>query len=138
MKKRSGGKRSFLAGLIGRIVVAWAWPAPRHDPQQKDGGSDSSDSSVPRELEISSLSSLALLVGAAIVFVAWGLFVYSTVGMKWPPNWYFQNVEDLPGSGIYSTGVGTRFGVEPDRLMSGPPEPQHVMGRKEANLEPRR
>ena len=80
--------------------------------------------------ELSSFVSLALVVIAALVFVGWGLLVYSTVGVKWPPSWYFQNVEDLPGAGIYSTGVGTRFGVEPHRLGEPPAVPQHVMGRK--------
>jgi hypothetical protein len=55
----------------------------------------------------------------AVLFVAWGLFIFFTVGDKGPPAWDFGVVEDIPGQSSYST--------HPPRQGRGTePEPQHI------------
>ena len=56
------------------------------------------------------------------LFVAWGLFIYFTVGDKGPPSWNFGVVRDVPGESPYSTQQ-TAGGRE------GAPEPQHTLGK---------
>ncbi len=72
--------------------------------------------------------SWGVVVAIAISFLAWGLFVYWSVGQKWPPEWDFGAVEDVPGVSVYASrkaqGVGDR--VEKDLL----PPVQHVMGEE--------
>ncbi len=55
----------------------------------------------------------------AVLFVAWGLFIFFTVGDKGPPSWDFGVVQDIPGESPYSTHrtMGTREAA---------PEPQHI------------
>jgi len=58
----------------------------------------------------------------AVLFVAWGLFIFFTVGDKGPPSWDFGVVQDIPGESPYSTHrtTGTREAA---------PESQHTLGK---------
>lgn len=40
----------------------------------------------------------------ALGFLLWGLLIYFTVGVKWPPVWNFGAVPDVPGLSEYSSG----------------------------------
>jgi hypothetical protein len=64
----------------------------------------------------------AIILALALLFVAWGLFIFFTVGDKGPPSWNFGVVRDIPGESSYST----------QRTMEGrgvSPEPQHILGK---------
>jgi len=39
----------------------------------------------------------------ALGFLLWGLGIYFTVGVKWPPAWNFGAVPDVPGLSEYSS-----------------------------------
>jgi len=39
----------------------------------------------------------------AAVFLAWTLFIFYTVGVKWPPVWDFGAKPEVPGLSVYST-----------------------------------
>jgi hypothetical protein len=65
------------------------------------------------------MRSLLIIVGIAVLFVCWGLFVFFTVGDKGSPPWDFGVVKDIPGESPYST----------QRFVPGKspaPSPQHV------------
>jgi hypothetical protein len=44
-----------------------------------------------------------IVVAIAVLFLAWGLFVFFSVGEKGPPDWDFGVVEDIPGQSPYAT-----------------------------------
>ncbi len=58
-----------------------------------------------------------IVVGMAILFLCWGLFLFFSVGDKGPPPWDFGVVRDIPGEGPHST-------VGPGKAAQ--PVPQHV------------
>jgi hypothetical protein len=65
------------------------------------------------------MRSLLIIVGIAVLFLCWGLFVFFTVGDKGSPPWDFGVVKDIPGESPYST----------QRFVPGKspaPSPQHV------------
>ena len=62
-----------------------------------------------------SLRSWMIILGIAILFLCYGLFMFFVVGDKGPPVWDFGVVEDIPGESVYSTHPG-----------ASAPEPQHV------------
>ena len=69
-----------------------------------------------------SLKLWGVILALALLFVAWGLFIFFTVGDKGPPAWDFGVVRDIPGESPYSThrSMGTKEAA---------PDPQHVMER---------
>jgi len=74
------------------------------------------------ESEKTPFRSWVLILTLALLFVAWGLFIFFTVGDKGPPSWNFGAVGDVPGESRYSTHP-------PARGKGAEPEPQHVSGR---------
>lgn len=62
-----------------------------------------------------------VVIGLALFFLAWGLFIFFTVGDKGPPAWHFGAIQDIPGESLY-----TNYGPEsvPGKGMIVPP--QHV------------
>lgn len=82
----------------------------------------------------------ALIV--TVIFLAWGLFIFFTVGVKWPPAWDFGAMPDVPGLSVYSTHPPKKSptgGTSP-LLQGGELAPQHVKGptlnyRKEEQSE---
>jgi len=49
------------------------------------------------------LGSWLVVLGMALAFLIWGLFVYHAVGDKGSPGWDFGVVQDIPGQSPYST-----------------------------------
>ena len=74
------------------------------------------------EGEGSAMKGWMLVLGLAVAFLIYGLFMYVVVGDKGPPGWDFNVVEDTPGKSVYSTSP------QPDG-NTGAPEPQHVSGK---------
>ena len=60
-------------------------------------------SAVPEDEKKRDLRSWIIMVSLAVLFLAWGLFIFFTVGDKGPPSWNFSVVEDIPGQSPYST-----------------------------------
>lgn len=78
-----------------------------------------------------------ILLALAGGFVLWGLFLYSQVGVKWPPAWEFGVVPDVPGLSQYSTA-----GQRPLPTVASPYlhehaelTPQHVRGKEHLPTE---
>ncbi len=68
-----------------------------------------------------------LVCSLAVLFLAYGLFMFFMVGDKGPPGWDFGTLPDTPGESIYSTYPGAAGKVPP-------PEGQHVSGRPPLTL----
>ena len=68
------------------------------------------------------LGGWTFVIGLAVLFLLYGLFVFLSIGDKGPPDWDFGAVEDIPGKSVYSTSPQPSGNV-------GEPEPQHVAGR---------
>jgi hypothetical protein len=70
----------------------------------------------------------SILVGIAVGFLLWGLFIFHVIGEKGPPEWDFSVIPDTPGESTYST----HNPASPHGLVPGPEpmpvEPQHVRG----------
>ncbi len=66
--------------------------------------------------EKSDLRGWLIVVGVALLFLVWGLFIYFTIGDKGPPPWDFNVVQDIPGQSPLST----------HSTGSPPPGGQHV------------
>jgi hypothetical protein len=74
-----------------------------------------------------------IVLAVAAGFSLWGLFIFYTVGVKWPPAWNFGTVPDVPGLSEYSTGgqqslptVASPY-LHEQAILS----PQHVMGPRQ-------
>ena len=70
------------------------------------------------------IKSMIIVIVIAISFLAWGLFIFFSVGDKGSPPWDFGIVQDIPGESAYST--------HPSKAPE--PEPQHV-SQKPAQAE---
>ena len=70
------------------------------------------------------IKSLIIVIVIAISFLAWGLFIFFSVGDKGSPPWDFGIVQDIPGESAFST--------HPPKAPE--PEPQHV-SQKPAKVE---
>ena len=79
---------------------------------------------TPAGNDKSTIGSLIIVVAIAISFLAWGLFIFFSVGDKGSPSWDFGIVQDIPGESAYST--------HPPKAPG--PEPQHV-SQKPAQVE---
>ncbi len=66
------------------------------------------------------LRSWILIFVLAALFVAWGMFIFFTVGDKGPPSWNFGVVRDIPGESPYSTHRAVRG-------TGDAPQPQHIL-----------
>lgn len=54
-------------------------------------------------MEARDMKGWILILALALGFLAWGFFVFLTVGDKGPPPWDFGVVKDLPSESPYST-----------------------------------
>jgi len=79
---------------------------------------------TPTGNDKSTIGSLIIVLAIAISFLAWGLFIFFSVGDKGSPPWDFGIVQDIPGESVYST--------HPPKAPE--PEPQHV-SQKPAQVE---
>ena len=73
--------------------------------------------------------SWSIVLVMAIAFLFWGLFIFYTVGVSWPPPWRYGTIDDVPGQSIYSVrGAEKQAGTAP--LEEGEKiRQQHVMGK---------
>jgi hypothetical protein len=62
------------------------------------------------------------VIGLAVLFLLYGLFLFLSIGDKGPPDWDFGLIEDIPGKSVNSTSPEPAGNI-------GEPEPQHVSGR---------
>jgi len=82
--------------------------------------------------ERTDLRSWVIVIGIALSFFLWGLFIYFSVGVKWPPNWNFGAVPDIPGESPYSNYgpqeiPGKGWVVPPQHVMEGEPAALKVL-----------
>lgn len=77
--------------------------------------------SSPQEQPKDGMISWLIVIGLALFFFAWGLFIFFTVGDKGPPAWNFGAIQDIPGESLY-TDYGPEF--VPGKGLIVPP--QHV------------
>ena len=57
----------------------------------------------PKQNRRTNLRGWIIVIAMAVMFVAWGLFIFFTVGDKGPPSWDFGVIRDVPGESPYST-----------------------------------
>lgn len=129
MDDQRRNKKTFLQRVLDRLPKRGHVYTRAQDPRMRViSGVAGLEESHPDALpHLSSFVSLSIVLFVALAFVAWGVFLFYTVGTKWPPPWHFGEVQDLPGASVYSTETGKQFlGAGPRRLQSVPPQPQHV------------
>jgi hypothetical protein len=89
----------------------------------------------PSNDESSTAMSWVIVVGIALSFFLWGIFVFFVVGVSWPPPWRYGTVADVPGQSVYGVrGAEKAAGTAP--LEEGKVRRQHVMGRGEKTGRP--
>ncbi len=72
--------------------------------------------------------SWVIVLAVALGFLLWGLFIFSVVGVHWPPPWRYGTIADVPGQSVYSVrGAEKRAGTAPGEEGEGIRQ-QHVMG----------
>ncbi len=77
-----------------------------------------------------SLRTILLALGLALLFFLWGLFLYAAIGDKGAPTWSFGALDDVPGLSPYSTaGPQEAPSLGPSPLQKvGPVRGQHIRG----------
>ena len=80
--------------------------------------------------------SWVIVLAMAVAFLLWGLFIFSVVGVSWPPPWRYGTIADVPGQSIYSvSGAEKQAGTAP--LGEGEKiRQQHVMGQRSKTEKP--
>ena len=79
-------------------------------------------------LDRETLKSVAVVVGLALIFLAWGGIIFFAVGDKGQPSWNFGVVPDVPGSSRYST-LAPAAAAKPG-AAGGKVDVQHVEGKE--------
>ena len=75
----------------------------------------------------STFKSWLILFSIAGAFLAWGFFLFFTIGDRGPIGWDFSVVEDIPGKSAYSTRRNAdAAGLVPDPMTGEKVPPQHV------------
>ena len=64
--------------------------------------------------------SLLVVIAIALSFLAWGLFIFFSVGDKGSPPWDFGIVADIPGESAYSTHSPEAPEAEPQHVYQKP------------------
>jgi hypothetical protein len=84
---------------------------------------------ISPENEGSMALSWVIVLAMAMAFLLWGIFIFSVVGVSWPPPWRYGTIADVPGQSIYSvSGAEKQAGTAP-LGEGGKVRQQHVMGR---------
>jgi hypothetical protein len=78
----------------------------------------------------SMVRSWLMVLSISLIFFLWGMLIYFTVGISWPPPWRYGTVPDVPGQSVYSVQnaeerAGTAFSP------GNKTQVQHVMGDRE-------
>lgn len=129
MDDRRANKKPLFRKFLDRFLTRGHVYSRAEDPRVVSGvgGLESHPDELPH---LSSSVSMSIILFAVLVYVAWGLLVFYTVGNKWPPPWSFGQVQDLPGASVYSTETGRGpLGAGPRRLEPPVPQSQHVGGK---------
>ncbi len=77
--------------------------------------------STSREAEQGGLRTWAIVFAISFAFLAWGLFLYATIGDKGPPPWDYSIVQDIPGESPYSS--------RSQKLVPGGVQDKEVVGQ---------
>jgi hypothetical protein len=84
----------------------------------------------------SAFRSWIIVIAISFFFLLWGLAIYFSVGVSWPPPWRYGTVPDVPGQSVYSVQEAEkragRSGVDDEKIRE-----QHVMGQREKTRTPR-
>jgi hypothetical protein len=76
----------------------------------------------------SALRSWIIVMAIFFFFLLWGLVIYFSVGVSWPPPWRYGTVPDVPGQSVYSVQEAEkragRSMVDTEKIRE-----QHVMGQ---------
>lgn len=93
------------------------------------------DHPAPQEKKESTAKSWIVVFSIALFFFLWGLFIFFSVGVGWPPAWRYGIMPDVPGQSVYSVqGAEERAGTA---LLKGKTIPrQHIMGGGEETGKP--
>jgi hypothetical protein len=75
-----------------------------------------------RRVRKTDMGGWTFVIGLAVFFLLYGLFLFLSIGDKGPPDWDFGVIEDIPGKSVNSTSPEPAGNI-------GEPEPQHVSGR---------
>lgn len=81
--------------------------------------------------------SWSIVLALALAFLLWGLFIFYTVGVSWPPPWRYGTIDDVPGQSIYSVrGAEKQAGTAPSEEGEKVRQ-QHIMGKSGETEKPR-
>ena len=69
----------------------------------------------------STIGSLVIILAIAVSFLAWGLFIFFSVGDKGSPPWDFGIVQDIPGESLHSTHPPGSLEPDPQHVSQKPP-----------------
>ena len=119
---------SGLSVTAGRKAFPFFWKSRKTVREEVSMGGKTSAQTPKADIR-----SWLIVIGIAALFFIWGLFIYSSVGDKEPPDWDFGAVQDIPGESPYSTSSPKGFpGLTPPATQEETPVArQHVMGRSE-------
>jgi hypothetical protein len=75
----------------------------------------------------SSARSWIIVSAIALSFFLWGLLIFYSVGVSWPPPWRYGTVPDVPGQSVYGVhGAEEEAATAP--LEGAKVRRQHIMG----------
>jgi len=77
---------------------------------------------TPTGNDKSTIGSLIIVMAIAISFLAWGLFIFFSVGDKGSPPWDFGIVQDIPGESAFSTHPPGSPEPDPQHVSDKPPQ----------------
>jgi hypothetical protein len=81
-----------------------------------------------REEHGSALRSWIIVIAISFFFLLWGLVIYFSVGVSWPPPWRYGTVPDVPGQSVYSVQEAEKRAGR-SAVDTGKIREQHVMGQ---------
>jgi hypothetical protein len=85
---------------------------------------------TPTGNDKSTIGSLVIVLAIAISFLAWGLFIFFSVGDKGSPSWDFGIVQDIPGESAFSTHPPGSPGPDPQHVSQKPPRVETEMSKE--------
>ncbi|MBI5583148.1 MAG: hypothetical protein HY892_04945 [Deltaproteobacteria bacterium] len=98
--------------------------------------SDKSDLTRSPEEGPATVRGWIIVSALALGFLLWGLLIFFTVGVSWPPPWRYGTVPDVPGQSAYSVQQAEKWiGTAP--WEGGRVREQHVRGAGSGSGKPR-
>jgi hypothetical protein len=80
------------------------------------------------EEQESALRSWIIVMAISFFFLLWGLVIYFSVGVSWPPPWRYGIVPDVPGQSVYSVQEAEKRAGR-STVDDGKIREEHVMGQ---------